>query len=308
MELRQLEAFAAVATQLHFGRAAEQVGIAQPTLSELIRRLERELGTPLLTRTTRRVALTAAGTELLGRCKVILDEVAAARAAVGRVASGQTGTVRVAVTPPVAPVLMPQLRAALHSQMPEVELAVERMWLPDMTRTIAGGNADVAITCGVPPEPPGVISEVFCSEPLLVGVRATHRLAEHTTVDLQDLHDDVLGMPSEALFPAWALAQRQALHTAQVSPPTVVLEATGFSSTGWTRQHEVDWVLLSASLGLPPDTTVRSISGDPRIPYVLQWAPERAHAAAIARFVRLVLTTDVPSGWRTESGHLRHPN
>lgn len=88
MELRQLEAFVAVATELHFGRAAERLHLAAPTLSELIRRLERELGTPLFTRTTRRVALTSAGTELLARSKVILDEVAAARAAVSRVAGG----------------------------------------------------------------------------------------------------------------------------------------------------------------------------------------------------------------------------
>lgn len=100
MELRQLEAFVAVATELHFGRAAEQLRIGQPTLSDLIRRLERELGAPLLTRTTRKVALTGAGQELLGRAKVILDEVAAAAAAVRRTAQGETGTVRVAITPP----------------------------------------------------------------------------------------------------------------------------------------------------------------------------------------------------------------
>jgi hypothetical protein len=56
VELRQLEAFAAVANELHFGRAAERWHLSAPTLSELIRRLERELGTPLFTRTTRRVA------------------------------------------------------------------------------------------------------------------------------------------------------------------------------------------------------------------------------------------------------------
>ena len=89
MELRQLEAFVAVATELHFGRAAERLHLAAPTLSELIRRLERELGAPLFTRTTRRVALTSAGTELLARSKVILEEVAAARAAVRRVAGGR---------------------------------------------------------------------------------------------------------------------------------------------------------------------------------------------------------------------------
>src|SRR6516225_1434782 len=88
VELRQLEAFVAVATELHFGRAAERLHMAAPTLSELIRRLERELGTPLFTRTTRRVALTSAGAELLARSKIILDEVAAAGAAVRRVAAG----------------------------------------------------------------------------------------------------------------------------------------------------------------------------------------------------------------------------
>jgi DNA-binding transcriptional LysR family regulator len=89
VELRQLEAFVAVATELHFGRAAERLRIAQPTLSELVQRLERDVSTPLLTRTTRRVALTGAGFELLGRAKVILDDVAAANAAVRRVASGE---------------------------------------------------------------------------------------------------------------------------------------------------------------------------------------------------------------------------
>ena len=103
VELRQLEAFVAVASELHFGRASERLRLAPPTLSELIRRLERELGTPLFTRTTRRVALTSAGTELLARSKVILEEVAAARAAVSRIAEGEAGTVRLGITPPVAP-------------------------------------------------------------------------------------------------------------------------------------------------------------------------------------------------------------
>ena len=72
-----------MATELHFGRAAEKLYMGQPALSGLIRRLEGELGTRLFTRTTRQVALTGAGAELLVRSKVILDELSAAEA--GRV-------------------------------------------------------------------------------------------------------------------------------------------------------------------------------------------------------------------------------
>ena len=107
--MRQLEAFVAVATELHFGRAAERLHIAAPTLSELIRRLERELGAPLFTRTTRQVALTSAGAELLTRSKAILDAAAAPTAAIRRVADGEEGTVRLGITPPAAPVLAPHL-------------------------------------------------------------------------------------------------------------------------------------------------------------------------------------------------------
>ena len=306
MELRQLEAFVAVATELHFGHAAEKLHIGQPTLSDLIRRLERELGAPLLTRTTRKVALTGSGQELLGRAKVILDEVAAATAAVRRTAQGDSGTVRVAITPPVAPVLAPHLRDAVGEHLPDVDVIVQRMWLPDLTRALAGGTVDVAITCARLPDAPGVVNTVFCSEPLLVGLRANHHLAGEAEVKLDDLARTRLAVPSETLFPALALAQRQALDSVGLSPPEVVLDATDLSASGWTDQSEATWILLTASLGTPPATTVRPITPALRVPYTLQWNPERAQTAAVARFVGLALTHDVPSGWQLEPGHLRH--
>ncbi len=306
MELRQLEAFVAVATELHFGRAAERLSIGQPTLSDLVRRLERELGAPLLTRTTRKVALTAAGQELLGRSKLILDEVASAAAAVRRTARGDTGTVRVAITPPVAPVLAPHLRGAAGEHLPDVAVAVQRMWLPDLTRALTEGTVDVAITCARLPDAPGVVNTVFCSEPLLVGLRPDHRLAGDDEVALEDLTQSRLAVPSETLFPALALAQRQALDSVGLSPPTVILDTTDLSASGWTTQSEATWILLTASLGTPPGTTVRPIIPALTVPYTLQWSPERADTGAVARFVRLALTHDVPPGWHLEPGHLRH--
>src|SRR6195952_3064228 len=137
MDLRQLEAFVAVATELHFGRAAERLLIGQPTLSDLVRRLERELGTPLLTRTTRRVALTEAGAELLRHAKTILDDIAAASTAVRRIAGGDGGTVRVGITPPVAPTLAPYLRETFARQAPGVEFVQSQLWLPTLVGAVA---------------------------------------------------------------------------------------------------------------------------------------------------------------------------
>jgi DNA-binding transcriptional LysR family regulator len=307
VELRQLEAFVAVATELHFGRAAERLHMATPTLSELIRRLERELGTPLFTRSTRRVAMTSAGAELLARAKVILDEVAAAGAAVRRVAAGEAGTVRLGVTPPVAPVLAPHLISQFAVTAPQVTVTVQRMWLPAMTDALVAGRIDVAVTCGLIPAPDGIDNEVFCAEPLLVGLRPGHRLAGRDTVALPDLAHDVLGTPSADLFPAWALSQRQALAAAGISPPTVDLDDTELAATRWAEQPGVDWILLIGSLTAAHTTTVvRPVEPVQLVPYTLQWHPSRAHTTAVARFVHAALTARLPPGWHTQPDHLGH--
>jgi hypothetical protein len=80
----------------------------------------------------------------------------------------------------------------------------------------------VAITCGLIPAPEGTANEVFCAEPLLVGLRPEHRLAGRPAVALSDLAHDVLGTMPEDLFPAWSLSQRQALEAAGIDPPQLV--------------------------------------------------------------------------------------
>jgi len=307
VELRQLEAFVAVATELHFGRAAERLHVAAPTLSELIRRLERELGTPLFTRTTRRVAMTSAGAELLTRAKVILDEVAAADAAVRRVAAGEAGTVRLGITPPVALVLAPHLIGQFTPEAPYVTVNLQRMWLPAMTDALISGRIDVAITCGLIPAPEGIANEVFCAEPLLVGMRPGHRLASQDTIALSDLAHDILGTSSADLFPAWALSQRQALEHAGISPPTIDLTDTELAATRWADQPDIDWILLIPSLAAAHATTViRPTEPAQLVPFTLQWNPSRAHTTAVARFVHAALTSELPPGWHTQADHLHY--
>ncbi len=307
VELRQLDAFVAVAAELHFGHAAEKLYVSQPTLSDLIRRLERELGTPLFTRTTRRVALTAAGEELLARSKTILSDVAAATAAVRRVAAGEAGTVRVGITPPAAPMLASHLCDVFAAEAPQVTVSMDQVWLPELTRAVAAGDIDVAVTCGIIDEPPGVVGEVFCAERLLVGLRPGHRLARRASVCLADLAQDVLGRTRESLFPAWALGQRQALELAGVRPPSVDLEDTDLAAARWLDQREVCWIMLISSLARAHTATViRPVEPVQLVPFTLQWNPDRAQTAAVARFVHAALTADPPPGWLTQPGHLRH--
>ena len=305
--MRQLEAFVAVATELHFGRAAERLHIAAPTLSDLIRRLERELGTPLFTRSTRQVDLTSAGAELLTRAKVILDEAAAAKAAIRRVVGGEAGTVRLGITPPAAPVLAPHLINLFTAEAPQVTVELRRMWLPELLDAVVTGAIDVALTCGPVSEPAGIATEVFCAEPLMVGLRPGHRLASRDTIPLADLAHEVLGTAPEALFPAWALAQRQALDTAGIAPPAIELADTDLAAIRWADQPGIDWILLIPSLAAAhTQTVIRPVAPRQLVPFTLQWNPSRAHTMAVARFVHCALAADLPAGWYTQPDHLHH--
>jgi DNA-binding transcriptional LysR family regulator len=194
--LRQLQAFEAVATDLHFGRAARRLFTSQPAVSELIRRLERELGVSLFFRTSRRVELTPAGTELLARTRVILAEVRDAAVAVRRLREGTEEVFTIGITPPAAPVLAPHLAAACTEELPGVAVDLHQMWLPDLLAAVAEAKIDAAITPGVTDPPDGTQMEVIASEPLLAGLRPTHRFAGRSRIAVEDLAGDSLGLLS----------------------------------------------------------------------------------------------------------------
>lgn len=298
MELRQLQAFVAVATQLHFGRAAEQLNIGQPTLSELVQRLERELGTPLLTRATRPVHLTEAGSEFLLRARALLDDAAEAVTVVKRIGTGQNGTVRLGVTPPAAPVLVPHLRATLAEVAPDVDLVVARLWLPLLEQAVVDGTVDVAITCGRLPDVEGMSTRVFCAQPLLVGVRPDHPLAGEPAIPLAALADQVRGTTTESLFPAWSLAQQQALQAAGIAPRTVQLDAPDLVAARWMEQLEVDWILLIGSLTAGHvETVIRPVTPRLEVPFTVRWRRSRLRTPAVRRVVEHVLAMPPAPGF-----------
>src|SRR5579875_1491697 len=124
MELRQLRYLVALADERSFTRAAERSHVAQPALSQQIRRLEEEVGLALVERTTRRVALTDAGAMLVERARRVVAEVEAAGFELQRVAGLQTGHVTVGVIHTMGPIDVSLALALFHERHPGVELTV----------------------------------------------------------------------------------------------------------------------------------------------------------------------------------------
>src|SRR3979411_1522164 len=124
MELRQLRYLVALADEQHFTRAAAREPAAQPALSQQVRRLEAEIGLPLVERTTRRVSLTEAGATLVERARRVLAEIEAAQGDLRDLAGIRTGRVTIGATGPLGPVALSQLLATYYSRHPGVELTV----------------------------------------------------------------------------------------------------------------------------------------------------------------------------------------
>src|SRR3954454_24557031 len=147
MELRQLEAFVVVAEELHFGRAAERLHLAQSPLSQRIRRLEAELGVRLFDRTNRRVALSAAGTLLLPNARETLDRAGAVATLAARFAEGRAGTLRVGY---VASAAFSPLPAILRAFGTEVSVELTRLRTAQALEALRHHELDIALTRAVP--------------------------------------------------------------------------------------------------------------------------------------------------------------
>ena len=298
MELRELRAFVAAGRELHFARAAAGLYMSPSTMSELIRRLELELGTPLFTRTTRRIALTAAGTELLGRAETILDLTAQAAEAVGTIARGEAGAVRLGMTPPAGPVIAPHLVQQFRASSPELSVSVQRMWLPDLGAALRGGTIDVALTCGdLGIDAPEIRTAEVGSERLLIGLRPDDPLAGESSIELERLGDRTLGLHPAHLFPAWHAVQRQALAEAGLTPPIAELTDLDLSAHLWTQQPEVEWIMLIGSLFSGHNETVAVPAGARTVPFTLSWPAHQSQRSAVQRFIESSFAAKLPDGW-----------
>ncbi|HET6652946.1 MAG TPA: LysR substrate-binding domain-containing protein [Nocardioides sp.] len=192
MELRHLRYFQAVAEERHFGRAADRLHMAQPPLSQQIRRLEEELGVTLLRRSTRKVELTAAGDAYLGRVRGILAAVDEAGEEAHRIDAGLEGRLVVGCVGSATYSLLPALARALREELPGVDFAFRgEMLVPDLADALRSGVIDLALLR--PPLDDAALSlRLLRRERLIVALPEGHRLASRERVRLADLEQEEL--------------------------------------------------------------------------------------------------------------------
>ena len=169
MQLQQLRYFAAVAETRHFTRAAQQEHVAQPSLSQQIRALERELGAELFHRARGHISLTDAGAALLPLARRILADAETARREVQEVAQLRGGRVRLGATPSLCAGLVPGVLRTFHDSYPGVELFVHEDGSQDLVRILADGELDLAlIITPLPGQAPALATEELLREELVV--------------------------------------------------------------------------------------------------------------------------------------------
>lgn len=193
IELRQLRCFVAVAEELHFGRAAERLHMAQPPLSQQIRRLERQLEVRLLDRNNRSVALTSAGATLLAQARPILENVSQAVSDTLRANRGELGRLGIGFGFSATYTVLPDLVNRFRKRFPDVQVDLYEMTIDQQLEAFARGDIQVGVI-----RPPlndvSLTTKTVLVEPLVLAIPKGHALASSKSIRLRDLADEVFVM------------------------------------------------------------------------------------------------------------------
>ncbi|MFJ8795618.1 LysR family transcriptional regulator [Streptomyces sp. NPDC102462] len=191
LETRELEYFIAVADELHFGRAAVRLSIAQPALSKAIRRIETRLGVQLLIRSSRHVELTAAGKALQEHGRHALNAVSAAVRSTRRAGDPQA-PLRLVLKPGGDAGLLSGMLAEYAHQPDARRVDILFSGPTDRTDFLRDGRADVGLLYAPFDDLDGLAHETLHAEDRVVIVPSGHRLAGHTSVRMSDLEGETL--------------------------------------------------------------------------------------------------------------------
>jgi DNA-binding transcriptional LysR family regulator len=231
MELRHLRYFVAVAEELHFGRAAERLRIAQPPLSRQIRDLEREIGVPLFERVPRGVELTPAGSAFLPEARLTLAQAERAQRTAQRAARGETGRLRVGfVEAATHSGILPDVLSFFRAHMPSIGLSLFELDPLHQAEAFQDGRIDLGILHSPPLDAERWLRvEEIYTEPVVLALPKGHALAERSRITLANLakesfvlfprhvepamHDDIIATCRSAGFSPRIVQEANGWHT-----------------------------------------------------------------------------------------------
>ena len=296
MEIRWLEAFVAVAEELHFGRAALRLHLAQSPLSQTIRKLEREFGVSLFDRSTRSVALTPAGRALLPHAHRIFEELELARQGTRAVSGELYGTVAIGFSGALNLRALPPLTRAVRRRYPQVTVnLVAGVLTRDAVAQIERGSLDLAFVA-LPLDPaPRVRSRLIAREPLGVALPIDHPRAGDPAVDLTELADaDFITLPAasgsglrEAALGACVNAGFRPRVVQEIADPFMILTLVAAGVGVALVSDGVAPIMPSGSVFVP-------LRGRPvQLEHAIAWAGD--NPSAVLQAVLAVAETIIPT-------------
>lgn len=186
MDLQQIRYVVLLSQELHFLRASKKANVSQPTLSQQIQKLERELGTPLFERSPRNVRLTAQGKKFLPHAIAALDSLQKGVRELADERDVAAGIIRLGVIPTICPYLLPGALARLARIAPLLKIELHEETTPVLVDDLKSGRLDLAILA-LPLPDKGVSVLTLRREPFFVAVSRSHRLADRKSLGRKDL-------------------------------------------------------------------------------------------------------------------------
>ncbi len=191
LKLKDLRYLVAVADQRHFGRAAAQCYVSQPTLSAQLKKLEESLGVQLIERAPNNVSLTEAGEQIVARARRILEATDEVVTLARTQRDPLGGRLRVALLPTIGPYLLPQVAPAVRKALPRLELRLYEYQTGTILEKLHNGELDVGILA-LPVDLSGLEARELYREPFTLAVPERHPLAARDSVRVADLKGETL--------------------------------------------------------------------------------------------------------------------
>ena len=284
MEVEQLRYFLAVAEHANFTRAAQAVGVTQPALSRSVAKLEEELGQPVFERRTRSVVLTEAGQLLQSRAQQILSLIEDTRAEITD--DGQTGRVRIAAIPTIAPYYLPSALKRFSRAFPKASVVVQEDTTDQLLKRLTDGSIDLAILA-LPIDAKYLKTDELFEEELFLVLPAGHTLSDRSQIRMNDIES----LPFILLGEAHCLSDNIVTFCRQRSFNPVSVERTSQLATVQelvALGHGISMVpAMARNVDASKRRVYRSISGTrPTRRVALAWNPYRFQSRLVMSFRR----------------------